>query len=215
MNLFPPITIVFCLLHLGHSLIYSNQPIIKLSNGHGCLLSRSRPLQTTTGLLSNIPRVEYGIRALFRSREASFYDFNLQPSISMDWKVPMPESSHKLNNFEVISSSFTNNLNRLFQSLSESLKCLDDYCHTFTTMVKFYFNTFSQKICEKASVFSSFCKSSGLKFAKHVLPSGITIFLILISSLFRKKETVIIENTEHQNVYDSCSHESLSSTVVV
>ena len=137
------LTTILCILCFGHSLIY-NQPIIKLSNGRGYLLSRTRPLQTTTGLLSNIPRLEYGIRALFRSREVSFYDFNLRPSISMDWKVPISESSHKLINFEAISSTFKSLFNKIFS-------------HVFETV----------------SVIASCLKSSTLKFAELVLPSEV------------------------------------------
>ena len=171
-----------------HSLV-CNQPILKFYNSRGHLLSRSRPLQTTTGLLSNIPRLEYGIRALFRSQEASYYDFYLQPCISMDWKVTMPESSHKLNNFKAISST-----------------------------IKSFFNTFNniyQQIYEQSSKFGSLLKSISLKFAKFILPSGITIFFILLYSWFISRSTHNTESkmTGIENADSSCHHSTSALTI--
>lgn len=134
---------IFCLIWFGQSFM-NNQPIIKLSNGFGYLLSRSKPLQTAnTGLLSNIPRLEVGIRALFRSREASFYDLNMNPFISMDWKLDINEEKayHLFN----------------FQSLSNNIKSI--------------FNKFVQQIFNTASVIASILKTSTLKFAHFALPN--------------------------------------------
>lgn len=135
---------IFCLFCSGQSFM-NNQPIIKLTNGYGYLLSRARPLQTAnTGLLSNIPRLEVGIRALFKSREAAFYDLNMNPFISMDWKLDINEgkSYHLLN----------------FKSLSSNLKSI--------------FNNFFQQIFHTASVIASILKSSSFKLAQFALPAG-------------------------------------------
>ena len=135
---------IICFFGLGQSFM-NNQPTIKLSNGYGYLLSRARPLQTSnTGLLSNIPRLEVGIRALFKSREAAFYDLNMNPFISMDWKMDIKEGkSHHLINF---------------QSLSSNLKSI--------------FNKFFTQIFQTASVIGSILKSSSFKLAQLALPGG-------------------------------------------
>lgn len=91
---------LFLFFAIANSLL-KTQPIIK---SHGYSLCRARPLQTaSTGLLSHIPRLEYGIRALFRSREpASFYDFDLP--FTMDWKITQQttNNSEKLFYFQII-----------------------------------------------------------------------------------------------------------------
>lgn len=81
-----------------------NQPIIK-----GNSLSRNRPLLKTAsiGLISNIPRLELGIKGLFRSRDkdrAAYYEYEI-PTFTMDWKIEQSNAvkSNILNGIKYIA----------------------------------------------------------------------------------------------------------------
>ena len=85
--------LIFCLrFSLSFALLKTPHTILK-----------NRPLQTAnTGLASHIPRLELGIKGLFRSRiPASFYEYE----ISLDWKIPNPRKDFKfLSNLKNIAS---------------------------------------------------------------------------------------------------------------
>lgn len=88
----------FLLCLLSVDALIRNIPIIK-----GNALSRNRPLLKTAsiGLISNIPRLELGIKGFFRSRDgdkAAYYDYEI-PTFTMDWKIKI-SSKRKPNIFD-------------------------------------------------------------------------------------------------------------------